>query len=172
MLKHHLHPDLRNADHPWTVRDSFGVPTRKVRMKRDPETTQDDSMPRGKRSNREMREPELGSYLNIAPLDLPYLPWRCATPQAASAFPTPPSSTASGPNYRGPRTPSETPVTSPGSPSEESLSPEPEKENPFAIQFLTAGWLPVTTSPAEARPLKESLLCLETQKFSESPLHA
>ena len=94
---------------------------------RDPETTQEDSMPRGKRSNQEMRGPEPGSYLNIAPLDLPYLPWRCATPQAASAFPTPPSSTASGPNYRGPRTPSETPVTSPGSQSEESLSPEPEK---------------------------------------------
>jgi hypothetical protein len=109
--------------------------------------------------------PQPDSHLSIAS---PYSPQRCATPQLTTAFPTPPSSSASGRNYRGPRTPSETPVTSPGFPSGGSLSPEPEKEKPCAISYLTSGWLPATTSPPEARPLMESLQCLETQKFSKS----
>ena len=138
--------------------------------KREPRTIQEDSVPGVKRSNNEMRGLEPSFHLDIAPLDLSCLPQRCATPQAASAFRTPPSSTTSGQCYRE-RTPLETPVTTPCSPG--SLSPEPEKEpareeKPFAIQFLTAGWLPITTSPPEACPLKESLLCLEIQKFSES----
>ena len=131
-----------------------------------------DSVPRGKRSNREMRglgtHVSEGFHFDIAPWDLSRdFPQRCPNPQAASVYPTSPSSTTSGPCYCK-RSPLETPVTTPGSPCRASLSPEPKKEpagyeRPFAIQFLEAGWLPITTSPPG-----ESLLSLETEKFSES----